>query len=256
MKLQRRSEAPLLDAHREVTLKLIRYRERSIKIGLRGAVLAIALAAFSPAPALRPQHESNSLPAYIADERVLVGKYHYEEEGFTVDVSLNANKTALYSIGMEVEEGGFRADGFWTLSDGIIHIHNRPGPVRLEPAGAPTTDPTVALSVTAKLPDGSPAEGLGVSWPESPGFMYMSDGRHETRHQKGPVTGEVTISRSGDRKPLVSFVKKAAGPNAYSFTYHPSDVEPFDFSAMALDPNADVIEVEVGTASAKLARAR
>jgi hypothetical protein len=227
-----------------------------MRVGLCGAVVAAALAAISPASAVLTQHESNSLPAYIADERVLVGKYHYEEDGFTIDVSLNADKTALYSISMGAEEGGFRAEGFWTLHDGTIHIHNQPGPVRLEPAGAPTVDPTVALSVTAKLPNGSPAEGLGVSWPASPGFMYMSDGRHETRRQEGPVAGEVTISRSGDRKPLASFVKKANGPNAYRFTYYPSDVEPFDFSAMALDPKADVIEVEVGTASAKLARVR
>jgi hypothetical protein len=248
--------AAALAANPTKVLRASSSRDWPIKVGLRGAALAIALAAFSPAPALCPQHESNSLPAYIADERVLVGKYHFDEEGFTVDVSLNADKTALYSIGMGAEEGGFRAEGFWTLSDGIIHIHNRPGPVRLERAGAPTTDPTVALSVTAKLPDGSPAEGLGVSWPGSPGFMYMSDGRHDTRRQEGPITGEVTISRSGDRKPLASFVKKADGPNAYSITYYPSDVEPFDLSAMALDPKADVIEVEVGTASAKLARVR
>ena len=218
-----------------------------------GVIIAAALIALSPA---HSQRESNGLSAYIADERVLVGKYRYEEKGFTIDVSLNADKTALYIIGMGAEEDGFRAEGFWTMREGIIHIHNRPGPVRLEPAGAPARDPTVALFIVARLPNGSPAEGLGVSWPGAGGSFYMSDGRHQTRREEGPVTGEVTISRSSDGKILASFVKRADGPNAYSFTYHPSDVEPFDFSAMALDAKADMLEVEVGTAAAKLRRVR
>jgi hypothetical protein len=49
---------------------------------------------------------------------------------------------------------------------------------------------------------------------------------------------------------------KASGPNSYRFTYRPSDVEPFDFQARALDAKADVLEVELGSASAKLHRVR
>lgn len=36
--------------------------------------------------------------------------------------------------------------------------------------------------------------------------------------------------------------------------YPPSDQKPFDIAAMALDDRAQVIEVEVGTAQAKLRR--
>lgn len=43
---------------------------------------------------------------------------------------------------------------------------------------------------------------------------------------------------------------KANGPNSYRFTYHPSDVEPFDFQARALDAMADKLEVELGSTSA------
>ena len=92
----------------------------------------------------------------LADRQLLVGKYHLEEAGLKVDVDLNADGTARY----QVNAGG--ADGFWAIRDGRIHICNKPGPVRLEQAGAPTRDLRVALRVVAQLPDGSPAEGLGI----------------------------------------------------------------------------------------------
>jgi len=46
------------------------------------------------------------------------------------------------------------------------------------------------------------------------------------------------------------------GPNSFRFTYYPSDVEPFDIPAIALDPRADRLEVEIGTAYARLDRVR
>lgn len=49
---------------------------------------------------------------------------------------------------------------------------------------------------------------------------------------------------------------KAGAPNRRRFTYYPSDVEPFDFQARALDAKADLLEVELGSASATLQRVR
>jgi hypothetical protein len=102
----------------------------------------------------------------------------------------------------------------------------------------------------------SPAEGLAVTWPNATGLFYKSDGKNETRLEEGPVLGEVSIEREADGKGLATFVMKAGGPNSYRFIYHPSDVEPFDFQARALDARADVLEVELGSASAKLYRVR
>lgn len=189
----------------------------------------------------------------VPDRQLLVGKYHFEEEGVAVDVSLNADSTAVYSVGGSV---GIRAEGNWDVRGDRIHIFNKPGPVKLEPAGTPTRDPSVALRVVAQLPDGSPAEGLAVTWPNAAGLFYMSDGKNETRLEEGPVLGEVSIEREADGKGLATFVMKAGGPNSYRFTYHPSDVEPFDFQARASDARADVLEVELGSASAKLHRVR
>jgi hypothetical protein len=119
-----------------------------------------------------------------------------------------------------------------------------------------TRDPSDALRVVAQLPDGSPAEGLAVTWPNAAGLFYMGGGKNETRLEEGPVIGEVSIKREADSKGLATFVMKAGGPNSYRFIYHPSDVEPFDFQARALDAKADVLEVELGGASAKLRRVR
>ena len=44
----------------------------------------------------------------VPDRQLLVGKYHFEEEGITVDVTLNADSTAVYSVGGSV---GIRAEG-------------------------------------------------------------------------------------------------------------------------------------------------
>lgn len=190
---------------------------------------------------------------FVPDRQLLVGKYHFEEEGIAVDVSLNADSTAVYSVGGSV---GIRAEGTWDVRGDRIHIFNKPGPVKLEMASKPSRDPSVALRVVAQLSDGSPAQGLAVTWPNAAGLFYMSDGKNETRLEEGPVVGEVSIEREADSKGLASFVMKAGGPNSYRFTYHPSDVEPFDFQARALDARADVLEVELGSASAKLQRVR
>jgi hypothetical protein len=219
---------------------------------MKTAAFAFFVASAVPLPTAA-QRDSSSLPTLVADQRVLVGKYHFEEEGISIDVSLNADGTALYSVG---GSEGIRANGYWTLRGDRIHIFNRPGPVRLEATGAPARDPKVALRVVARLPDGSPANGLAVTWPNSAGLYYMSDGRNETRLEDGPVTGEVTIVREADSKELASFVMRSGAPNDHRFIYHPSDVEPFDYEAMALDPRGDVLEVEVGSASAKLRRVR
>lgn len=186
----------------------------------------------------------------VPDRQLLVGKYHFEEAGLKVDVDLNPDGTARYQV------NAGRADGFWAVQEGRVHIYSKPGPVRLEQAGVPTHDPSVALRVVAQLPDSSPAEGLAVTWPAAAGLFYMSDGKNETRLEDGPVLGEVAIEREADSKGLATFVMKAGGPNSYRFTYRPSDVEPFDFQARALDKRADVLEVELGSASAKLHRVR
>lgn len=214
------------------------------------ALLIAAALLVSTRASAQPESEY----VYITDPRVLVGKYHFEEKGFTIDVSLNADGTALYLVGKG--SGGIRAEGFWEVCGDKIHIHNRPEPVRLDPAGAPTRDPSVALRVVATLPDGTPAEGLGVTWPRATGMFHMSGGRHETRKEENPVVGEVTVERLSDGKMLATFAMAAGSPNSYRFTYHPSDVEPFEFKAAALDARADVLEVEVASASAKLSRVR
>jgi len=84
----------------------------------------------------------------------------------------------------------------------------------------------------------------------------VSDGKNETRPEEGPVTGEVSIAREAGSRGLATFVMKVGGPNSYRFTYYPSDVEPFEFEAKALDAKAELLEVELGSASATLQRVR
>jgi hypothetical protein len=186
----------------------------------------------------------------VPNRQLLVGKYHFEEAGLKVDVDLNADGTARHQV------NAGRADGFWAVREGRVHIYSKPGPVRLEQAGAPTRDPRVALRVVVRLPDGSPAEGLGITWPNATGSYYMSDGKNETALEDGPVVGEVSIQRDANGKELATFIAKAGGLNSYRFSYHPSDIEPFDFQAKALDAKAELLEVELGSASATLQRVR
>ena len=194
--------------------------------------------------------------AVISDPRILVGHYRLEEGEFSIDVRLNADKTASYVVTMDKRGGGLRADGIWDYRGDRVHIHNAPGPVSLVQAGNPTTDAAVALTIVATLPDGSPAEGLAVTWPGADALFYMSDGRHRRTREEGAVAGEVSIVRESDSKELVTFTVKRGGPNVYRFTYRPSDPEPFDIQAAAMDMRADVLEVEAGSAAAKLRRVR
>jgi hypothetical protein len=224
----------------------------SYKIFLSCALLATAGSTSAQLP-------SNSVPVFIQDERVLIGKYRFVEraDGMKIDVHLNADHSALYQIKTGESDADFiRAEGFWTLDGDVIHIHNRPGPVRLEQLASPTRDDTIGLSVTVTTADGSPAEGLGVTWPGSNSLYYMSGGLNTSSAvELGKVT-RFSIVRLSDRKVLRDVPLVRGGPNSFRFTYDPSDVEPFDIPAIALDDRADQLEVEVGTASAKLRHLR
>lgn len=128
--------------------------------------------------------------------------------------------------------------------------------MRLEAKGALTRDPSVALCVVAQLPYGSPAEGLGITWPDAAGLYYMSDGKNEAGLEDGLVVGGGGHSARSRRQGAGDVRREAGGPNSYRFTHHPSDVEPFDFQARALDAKAELLEVELGSASATLQRVR
>jgi hypothetical protein len=193
----------------------------------------------------------------IDDERKLVGKYHYEEtsDNFKMDLHLNAGHTALYRITTGKEQSVFmNLTGYWTLDNPYIHIHNRPGPVRLESSGTPTRDASVGFSVVAMNADGSPAEGLGVTWPEANGLYMLSDGRHTAALNEITKPTTVEVVRSSDRKILQTLKVEPGEQNSFDFTYYPSDQEPFDITAIALDSRGDTLEVEVGTSQAKLKR--
>ena len=207
-----------------------------------------------PATAQLP---SNGLPAFIGDERVLIGKYHHEEtnDGFEMDVHLNADHTALYRIRTGEDGADFiNLTGFWTLDNPYIHIHNKPGPVRPAPAGTPTRDPSVGSSVVVAAADGSSARGLGVTWANANGLYMMSDGAHTTGPDEMTTATTVEVVRSSDRNTLRTVEFEPGGLNSFRFTCYPSDQEPFDIPAIALDPRGDTLEVEVGTAQAKLER--
>lgn len=213
-------------------------------------LLAVAV----PAAAQLP---SNSVPVFIGDERVLVGKYHYEEDSdnFKMDVHLNADHTALYRITTGSEQAAFiDLTGYWTLDNPYIHIHNRPGPVRLEPTGTPTRDASIGFSIVATTADGSPAEGLGVTWDEANGLYMLSEGQHTASPTEIAKPTIVEVVRSSDRKVLRTVKVKPGEQNSFRFTYYPSDQEPFDIPAISLDPSAGTIEVEVGTSQAQLKR--
>jgi hypothetical protein len=207
-----------------------------------------------PAAAQLP---SNSLPEFIDYESKLVGKYHYEEasDDFKMDLHLNSDHTALYRITTGKEQAVFiNLTGYWTLDNPYIHIHNRPGPVRLEPSGTPTRDASVGFSVVAMNANGSPAEGLGVTWADATGLYMLSDGRHTAALNEITEPTTVEIVRSADRKILQTVMVKPGEQNSFDFTYYPSDQEPFDIPAIALDSRGDTLEVEVGTSQAKLKR--
>jgi len=223
-----------------------------LNIVLRACPMLLAFGV--PAAAQLP---SNSVPVFIGDERVLVGKYHYEEAGddFKMDVHLNADHTALYRITTGSEQAAFiDLSGYWTLDNPYIHIHNRPGPVRLEPTGTPTRDASIGFSIVAMNADGSHAEGLGVTWDEANGLSMLSEGRHTASQSEIAKATAVEVVRSSDRKVLLTVKVKPGEQNSFRFTYYPSDQEPFDIPAIALDPSADTLEVEVGTSQAQLKR--
>jgi hypothetical protein len=54
------------------------------------ASLLVGLLAVAPA---------SSQTGLMPDRQLLVGKYHFEEEAIAVDVSLNADSTAVHNVG-------------------------------------------------------------------------------------------------------------------------------------------------------------
>lgn len=102
--------------------------------------------------------------------------------------------------------------------------------------------------------DGTPAEGLGVTWADADGLYMMSDGGHTTRPNDITKASKVEVVRASDRKILQTVEFKPGGPNSFRFTYYQSDQGPFDIPAIALDARGEMLEVEVGTAQAKLKR--
>ena len=225
----------------------------------RLAAAAAALAAIwvQPAPAAqdggrdRPQHY-----VAITDPSVLVGHYHFQEGAFAIDVHLNADRSALYTVSTDGGRGGIRAEGLWRVDGEEIHIYNHPGPVRLDRAAPAILDRSVVLAVVATLADGSPAEGLAITWRGADALFYMSAGRHTTARGERPIRGTVYILRESDSTELASFRIGPGMPNSHRFIYSPSDPEPFDIKAGAMDPRADVIMVEAGSAGAPLRRVR
>jgi hypothetical protein len=220
-------------------------------------VLTAALALVAGTPAVA-QHVDSDVGRYaiVSDQNILVGHYRLEEGDFSVDVRLNADRTAVYSVAMDKRGGGLRAEGVWDYRRDRIHIHNTAGPVSLDLASTPTVDPAMALSIVATLPDGAPAEGLAVTWPTADGLFYMGDGSYRVPRAEDAVTGAVSIVRTADSKELATFMMKRGAPNSYRFTYHPSDPEPFDIQAAARDARAERLEVEAGSAAVTLKRVR
>ena len=214
------------------------------------------MAATAPAAAQLP---SNSVPALIRDERVLIGHYRYVEsaDGMKIDVDLNPDRTAIYRIRSGTDAADFiRAEGVWSYDGDTVHIHNRPGPVRLDQAAPPSRDAKIGLAVSVVNADGTEAEGLGVTWPDANGLFVMTGGRYSWSAAEVGKASRFYILRVGDRKVLSEVALSPGGPNNFRFTYHPSDVEPFDFPAIALDEQADRLEVEVGTSYARLDHVR
>ncbi len=218
------------------------------------AVCFLSVAAGAPA-----QLPSNSLPAIIQDEWVLIGKYRYVEraDGMKIDVEINADRSATYRIRAGADDAEFmEAKGVWTYDGDTLHIHNQPGPVRLEQAAAPVRDGKVGLAVSVKTADGSSAEGLGVTWPDASGLFAMTGGSYSWSAADVAQPKRFFVMRISDRKILREVPFQSGGPNSFRFTYYPSDVQPFDIPAIALDERADRLEVEVGTSYARLDRVR
>lgn len=219
---------------------------------LAGCVVTLT----APASAQLP---SNSVPAFIRDERVLIGQYRYVEraDGMKIDVDLNADRTAIYSIKSGADDADFmKAEGVWSYDGDTIHIHNHPGPVRLDQAAPASRDATVGLAVSIVNADGTESRGLGVTWPDANGLFVMTGGRYSWSKAEVGKASRFYVLRLGDRKVLSEAALTPNGPNSFRFTYHPSDVEPFDIPAIALDERADRLEVEVGTSYARLDHVR
>ena len=67
----------------------------------------ICVSALAGLVTVAPASSQTVLPP---NQQLLVGKYHFEEEGIAIDVSLNSDGTAVYSIG---GSEGIRAEGTW-----------------------------------------------------------------------------------------------------------------------------------------------
>ena len=222
-----------------------------------GLTLLLALVALAFAAPAGAQLPSNSRPVFVEDEGAMVGQYRYVEqaEGLEVDVRLNGNHSASYRV--STEPGGevfLNAEGYWSYDGQVIHIHNHPGPARLEPSTPPTYDPSVGMAVSVTGADGTEPLGLGVTWPDANGLYMLSHGRHTASAHDVAQADQVFIVRAADRKVLWTGALTPGGPNSFAFVYDPSDAEPFDFTGIALDERADRIEMELGTASVQLGR--
>jgi len=210
----------------------------------------------APASAQLP---SNSVPALIRDERLLIGQYRYVERanGMKIDVDLNADRTAVYRIRSGEGDAEFmKAESVWSYDGDTVHIHNRPGPVRLDQAAPPSRNAEVGLAVSIVNADGTEARGLGVTWPDANGLFVMTGGRYSWSKTEVGKAARFYVIRLGDRQVLSEVALTSNGPNSFRFTYYPSDVEPFDIPAIALDERADRLEVEVGTSYARLDHVR
>ena len=192
----------------------------------------------------------------IKDPSVLVGRYHFQEEELAIDVDLNGDHTALYTVSADGGQGGIRAEGLWRVDGEDIHIYNDPRPGRLDRAEPSTIDPGVTLAVVATQPDGSPAEGLALTWKGATGPSSMSAGRYTAATNERQISGTVSILRLSDGKKLASFIAGPGLSNSHRFIYRPIPSDPFDIKAAALDARAEMIMVEAGSAGAPLHRVR
>ena len=88
-----------------------------------GAVLARMTGA--PAAA-QPVDSGVGRYVVVPNPDVLVGHYRLEEEEFSIDIRLNADRTATYLVRMDRRGRGMLAEGIWDYRHDRIHIHNTP----------------------------------------------------------------------------------------------------------------------------------
>lgn len=189
------------------------------------------------------------------------GTYRCSEEGITITLRLTADHR--FEQHMVADEAMFEAEGGglsretslkgqWRVENGALHLFATPlREPRISLVEA-RRDPTVALRIEVRTPEGQSPSDLYVGEGEDANPRSSLDGGVLTvPAEEGTAPGRRWIVRNGDDRRLASFEITSGGINSWRYLYEPSELEPFDQRALF---SGEAVVVPLGIAGAVLRR--